>query len=94
MNSLGVEKDEVVRKLLVEKWFVVLGERKGVSPGIHEIPSNSFFNLIILVYSLSMVTPADYMIKRPSKFNSRPPCHFLTIHLVEKKNKNILKFSD
>ena len=78
MNSLGVEKDEVVRKLLVENWFVVneievvinelllegsvvpldigvnlgtpgigkeVSKGKGVSPGIHEIPSNCFFNL-------------------------------------------------
>jgi hypothetical protein len=75
-------------------------QHKGINPPT--CPSTNFTYarqkplsvLIILVYSLSMVTTADYMIKRPSKFNSRPPCHFLTIHLVEKKNKDILKFSD
>jgi hypothetical protein len=49
---------------------------------------------IILVDRLSTVTTADDMVKRPSKFNSRPPCHLFTVYFFEEKNKNILDFPD
>jgi hypothetical protein len=60
----------------------------------NQADQKTFPVLIVPVYSLSMVTTAYHVVERTGKFNSRSPCHPLTIYFNEKKINNILKFMD